>query len=55
MEYGNAIKAAGGSVDWINLPELGIKGNGHMMMMDKNSDQVAQLIQRWLTDKGMMQ
>ena len=36
-EYGNAIKAAGGTVDWINLPEIGIKGNGHMMMQDKNN------------------
>ena len=26
-EYGNAIKAAGGTVDWINLPDIGIKGN----------------------------
>ena len=37
-EYGNAIKAAGGTVDWINLPDIGIKGNGHMMMQDKNND-----------------
>ena len=27
IEYGNAIKAAGGTVDWINLPDIGIKGN----------------------------
>ena len=26
-EYGDAIKAAGGTVDWINLPDIGIKGN----------------------------
>ena len=40
-EYGNAIKAAGGSVDWINLPDIGIKGNGHMMMQGfKNNLQV---------------
>ena len=38
MEYGNAIKAAGGTVDWINLPDIGIKGNSHMMMQDKNND-----------------
>ena len=36
-EYGNAIKAAGGTVDWINLPDIGIKGNSHMMMQDKNN------------------
>jgi hypothetical protein len=27
--------------DWIDLPALGIKGNSHMMMMDRNSDQIA--------------
>ena len=38
IEYGDAIKAAGGTVDWINLPDIGIKGNSHMLMQDKNSD-----------------
>ena len=37
------------------LPKAGIKGNSHMMMMDKNSDQVAGLIQDWLKKKGMVQ
>jgi len=52
-EYGNAIKAAGGSVDWINLPDIGIKGNSHMMMQDKNSDQIAETIQKWLVGKRL--
>ena len=52
-EYGNAIKAAGGTVDWINLPDIGIKGNGHMMMQDKNNMQVAEVIQKWLVTKGL--
>lgn len=52
-EYANAIRAAGGSVDWINLPEIGIKGNSHMMMQDKNSDQIADVIQKWLVAKGL--
>lgn len=55
QRYAEALRADGGVADWWELPKLGITGNGHMMMMDKNSDQVAQLIQRWLTDKGMMQ
>jgi hypothetical protein len=52
-EYGNAIKAAGGSVDLINLPDIGIKGNSHMMMQDKNSDQIAEVIQKWLAGKAL--
>jgi hypothetical protein len=38
----------------IDLPQAGIRGNTHMMMMDRNSDQVAALIQRWLEQKGLM-
>src|SRR5215472_13849140 len=55
QRYAETLRADGGVADWWELPKLGIKGNGHMLMMDKNSDQVAQLIQRWMTDKGLMQ
>jgi hypothetical protein len=37
----------------INLPEIGIKGNSHMMMMDKNSSDIAAVIQKWLEAKGL--
>ena len=52
-EYGNAIKAAGGKVDWINLPEIGIRGNSHMLMQDRNSDQIAEVIQQWLVAQSL--
>jgi len=48
------VRAAGGSVDVINLPEVGIKGNSHMLMMDKNNAQVADVIQKWLLGKGLV-
>jgi hypothetical protein len=32
---------------------VGIKGNSHMVMMDKNSDMVADVIQKWLVGKGL--
>ena len=47
-----AIKAAGGTVDTFDLPAMGIKGNTHMLMMDKNSDAVAEVIQKWFVAKG---
>jgi len=47
------VQAAGGSVDVVNLPERGIKGNSHMLMMDKNNAQIADLIQAWLVTKGL--
>jgi uncharacterized protein (UPF0264 family) len=52
--YADAIRSAGGSVDVIDLPDIGIKGNTHMAMMDKNSDQVAGVIQNWLGRKGLV-
>ncbi len=55
MEYGNAVTAAGGTVDWINLPDLGIKGNSHMLMQDKNNGEIAAVIQKWLAGKGLVE
>src|SRR5690242_1777362 len=52
VAYADTLKAAGGSVDFVDLPDAGIKGNSHMMMMDKNSDQIAELINKWLATKG---
>jgi len=54
VDFAAQIKQAGGSVDVIDLPDVGIKGNTHMMMMDKNSDQVAEVIQKWLAGKGLV-
>ena len=33
--------------------KAGIKGNSHMVMMDKNNAEVAALIQKWLEGKGL--
>ena len=55
IDYAAVLKSAGGSVDVVDLPEAGIKGNSHMIMMDKNNNQVADLIQKWLLDKGLAQ
>jgi pimeloyl-ACP methyl ester carboxylesterase len=53
LDYAEAVRAAGGNVDVVNLPEVGIKGNSHMLMMDKNNAQIADLIHNWLLDKGL--
>jgi len=53
VSYGEAFKAGSGSFDLIDLPDVGIKGNSHMMMMDKNSDQIADVVQKWLVSKGL--
>ncbi len=52
--FADDLKARGGKVEWIDLPAIGIKGNSHMVMMDTNSDEVAGLIQQWMTKQGLM-
>jgi pimeloyl-ACP methyl ester carboxylesterase len=52
--YHDALEKAGVPADWVELPARGIHGNTHMMMMDHNSDQIAGIIQDWMTSKGLM-
>ena len=46
-------KSVGGSVEIIDLPKLGIKGNSHFLMMERNNAQIADIIEKWLTTKGL--
>ncbi|KAI1380695.1 alpha/beta-hydrolase [Hypoxylon crocopeplum] len=38
------------NVEHLQLEERGIQGNGHMMFMEKNSDEVAAEIVRWISE-----
>src|SRR5437763_5215283 len=42
------LKGAGGDAQLMELPKLGIKGNSHMLMQDKNNLQLADLILTWI-------
>jgi hypothetical protein len=53
LAFAERIKSAGGHVDVIDLPALGIKGNSHMMMMDQNNAAIAGLIQDWLQRQSL--
>jgi pimeloyl-ACP methyl ester carboxylesterase len=37
----------------IYLADIGMPGHGHMMMLDKNNEKIAQLIIHWLAKKGL--
>jgi len=39
--------------DFCFLPDVGITGNGHMLMLDDNSDDIARCIDDWLDEKGI--
>ena len=54
LDFVAKITAAGSHVEVIDLPKIGIKGNSHMLMMDKNNLEVAALIQKWLSEKGLV-
>jgi pimeloyl-ACP methyl ester carboxylesterase len=51
--FAAAIREAGGRVDEIDLPARGIRGNSHMVMLDRNSDEVAQVLQDWLAAREL--
>jgi hypothetical protein len=44
------INAAGGNATMLHPPELGIHGNSHMVMLDKNNLQIADLILKWMDE-----
>ncbi|MCC7426033.1 MAG: esterase [Alphaproteobacteria bacterium] len=53
IAFAERAKQYGGSVDVIDLPARGVRGNSHMLMMDRNSDAAAALVQEWLAAKGL--
>ena len=49
----DTLKAQGNDITVCDLPEHGIDGNTHMLMMDKNSDDIACLIIDWMKKKKL--
>jgi pimeloyl-ACP methyl ester carboxylesterase len=48
LDTGAQVNAAGGDASQIVLPNIGIVGNTHMMMMDNNSEQIADIVEKWI-------
>jgi pimeloyl-ACP methyl ester carboxylesterase len=48
QKFVEQMKAAGSDVEMMHLPKLGIKGNSHMLMQDRNNLQIADLILAWI-------
>jgi hypothetical protein len=49
----DAVNRRGGDVTLVHLPDRGIRGNTHFMMSDLNNVQIADLLSRFLSDKGL--
>lgn len=50
-----AINRHGGDAELVHLPEIGITGNSHFLMGEKNNRQLADLMADWLKVKGLDQ
>jgi len=55
LAFADAVNKEGGKVEVVDLPKVGIRGNSHMIMMDRNSGDVAEYIQAWLARQGLFQ
>jgi pimeloyl-ACP methyl ester carboxylesterase len=51
--FEQALRQQGTDVTRIDLPKTGVRGNSHMLMMDRNSDAIAQMIQDWMVSKNL--
>ena len=45
------LKQAQVATDFIRLADVGIRGNGHMMMLEKNSDDIARVMDEWIVGR----
>ena len=53
QRYQAGLAAAGGVAEVLDLPKAGLSGNSHMLMMDRNSDEVAGMVQAWMKRQGL--
>jgi len=49
----DAINRHGGNAQVVMLPEIGVKGNTHFPMLDLNNVKIADLLSKYLKDKGL--
>ncbi len=49
----DAVNKLGGDVTVVHLPEIGIKGNTHFPFSDLNNIEIADLMSKWLKEKGL--
>ena len=52
-QFVDTINRHGGDATLVHLPEIGIKGNSHFLMGEKNNRQLADLMAAWLKEKGL--
>lgn len=49
----DTVNKHGGDVTVVHLPEIGIRGNTYFPFSDLNNLQIAELVSKFLTEKGL--
>ena len=49
----DAINRRGGDAKVLHLPEIGIYGNTHFLFEDKNNEDIADIMDRWIQENGL--
>lgn len=47
VEY---LRQAGVKVEWADLAMEGVRGNGHFMMLEENSQEIAERVEGWVRE-----
>jgi pimeloyl-ACP methyl ester carboxylesterase len=50
-----ALDEAGASACLWSLPKMGISGNSHMIMMDDNNAEIAEMLSKWILERELQQ
>ncbi|WP_296771687.1 alpha/beta fold hydrolase [Selenomonas sp.] len=53
QQFVETINRHGGDATLVHLPDIGIKGNSHFLMQEKNNKQIMELALKWLDEKGL--
>ena len=48
------LRSCGAEVDELRLGDLGVHGNGHAMMLEKNNAEIAALITDWIVKHSVL-
>ncbi|MGH8503147.1 MAG: alpha/beta hydrolase [Gammaproteobacteria bacterium] len=51
--WADAVNSRGGDVTVVHLPEIGVFGNTHFPFSDLNNVRIANLLSKWLQEKGL--
>jgi hypothetical protein len=52
-KWRDAVNRRGGNVTLVHLPEIGVRGNTHFLMSDLNNLEIADLMSKFLKEKGL--